>query len=67
MRCSLGGLNAMKLFVGVAVFIWLLCGLIGAWMLDDLDADHWQLIAKGPLTLVKAFNDAPPKTYPSGV
>ena len=50
----------MKLFVGVAVFVWLLCGAIGAWMLDDLDADHWDMIAKGPITLVKAFNDAPP-------
>ena len=48
----------MKLFVGVAVFVWLLCGAIGAWMLDDLDGDHWDMIAKGPITLVKAFNDA---------
>lgn len=57
----------MKLVVGVGIFIWLLCGLVGAWMLDDLDASHWETIAKGPITLVKAFNDAPPKTYPSGV
>ncbi|HEY6663089.1 MAG TPA: hypothetical protein VIZ66_09200 [Sphingomicrobium sp.] len=57
----------MKLFFGVAVFVWLLCGLIGAWMLDDLDAAHWQVIAKGPITLVKAFNDSPPPVYPSGV
>ena len=57
----------MKLFVGVALFIWLVCGLLGAWMLDDLDAAHWKTVAKGPITLVKAFNDAPPQTYPSGV
>jgi hypothetical protein len=58
---------AMKLFVGVAVFVWLLCGAIGAWMLDDLDGRHWDMIAKGPITLVKAFNDAPPTMYPSQV
>ena len=57
----------MKLVVGVGIFIWLLCGLVGAWMLDDLDASHWEMIAKGPITLVKAFDKAPPKTYPSGV
>lgn len=57
----------MKLFFGVAVFVWLLCGAIGAWMLDDLDTRHWETIAKGPITLVKAFKDAPPKTYPTGV
>jgi len=53
----LGGLTAMKMFVGVAVFFWLICGAVGAWMLDDLDPEHWQMIAKGPLTLVKAFNE----------
>lgn len=58
---------AMKLVFGVAVFIWLLCGAIGAWMLGDLDAAHAEAIAKGPITLVKAFRDAPPKTYPSGI
>ena len=47
----------MKMFVGVAVFFWLICGAVGAWMLDDLDAEHWQMIAKGPITLVKAFNE----------
>lgn len=57
----------MKLVVGVAVFFWIICGAIGAWMLGDLDARHWETIAKGPITLVKAFNKAPPKTYPSGV
>ena len=57
----------MKLFFGVAVFVWLLCGLIGAWMLGDLDSAHWEMIAKGPITLVKAFNDSPPPVYPSGV
>jgi len=37
----------MKLAVGIAVFCWLFCGLLGAWMLDDLNADHWKKIARG--------------------
>ena len=50
---------AMKLAVGVIVFFWLLSGLIGAWMLDDLDADHWKKIARGPITLADALNQHP--------
>ena len=53
----------MKLFVGVMVFIWVLCGSIGAWRLGELNAHHWKTIAKGPITLVNAFNDNP-VTYP---
>ena len=49
----------MKWAVGVLVFIWLLSGLIGAWMLGELNADHWKAIGKGPITLGKAFNDDP--------
>lgn len=49
----------MKLWVGLMVFVWLLCGLLGAWMREDLDADHWKMIAKGPITLVKAINEHP--------
>jgi hypothetical protein len=49
----------MKLWVGFAVFMWLLSGLIGAWVLDDLDVDHWKMIAKGPMTLIKAVNEHP--------
>ena len=56
----------MKLFFGFAIFIWLLCGLVGSWMKDDLDSDHWDMIAKGPITLVKAIRDAP-TPYPSSV
>lgn len=47
----------MKMFVGLGVFVWLLCGAIGAWMKDDLD--QWEMIAKGPITLVKAINEHP--------
>jgi len=50
----------MKLFVGFALFVWLLCGVTGAWWLDDM---HWKPIAKGPITLIKAFNDSP-VSYP---
>jgi hypothetical protein len=46
----------MKLFVGLFVFVWLLCGVVGAWWLDDM---HWRPIVRGPITLVKAFNEQP--------
>jgi hypothetical protein len=51
--------GAMKLAFGTVLFFWLLCGVIGAWMLDDLDADHWKTIARGPITLGKALNEHP--------
>jgi hypothetical protein len=50
---------AMKLAIGVAVFLWLLCGLAGAWMMEGGDELHWKMIAKGPITLVHAFNENP--------
>jgi hypothetical protein len=37
----------MKWAIIVIVLIWLLCGLIGAWMLDDLSLSHWKTIARG--------------------
>jgi hypothetical protein len=55
----------MKLLVGVVVFFWLICGLVGAWMLDDLDARHLKVIVKGPITLQRALEEHP-VTYPSG-
>ena len=53
----------MKFAIGIIVFFWLLSGMIGAWRLGDLDAKHWQKIARGPFTLAKAFNEYP-VTYP---
>jgi len=50
----------MKLFVGFVVFLWILCGFAGAWWLGDT---NWKQIAKGPITLIKAFNDNP-VSYP---
>ena len=49
----------MKLAFGVIVFFWLMSGLIGAWMLDDLNAEHWKKVARGPITLAQALNDHP--------
>ena len=53
----------MKFAVGVIVFAWLLCGVIGAWKLDDLDAAHWKKIVYGPVTLAQALDERP-VTYP---
>ena len=49
----------MKLAVAITLSLWLLCGAVGAWMLDDLDADHWKKIARGPITLADALNQHP--------
>jgi hypothetical protein len=42
---------------------WLICGFAGAWMLEGRGNIRWTSIAKGPLTLVRAFNEKP-VTYP---
>lgn len=55
----------MKWFVGFAIFVWLLCGLVGAWMLEGRHDLHWKAIARGPITLVKAYNENP-INYPDG-
>ena len=47
----------MKLAVGIPLFLWLLCGLIGVWMLDELDARHWKKIVLGPITLAEALTE----------
>lgn len=46
----------MKWFLGLALFFWLGCGLLGA---NWLHNHHWQTIAKGPISLAKAYNDNP--------
>lgn len=56
----------MKMFLGLAIFIWLLCGVGGAWMMDDLDADNWTKVLRGPITLIKAMNNSSP-IYPHQV
>jgi hypothetical protein len=48
----------MKSFLVFAVVLWLLCGLIGAWMLRANGTLEPSMIAMGPITLVKAFNEA---------
>ncbi len=62
MRGYIGQGVEMKVAVGTILFFWLLSGAVGAWMLDDLDADHWKTIARGPITLSKAV-DQHPLTY----
>ena len=52
----------MKLAIGILVFIWLLCGVAGAWMKGESTV-HWKTIALGPITLSKAYKDNPP-SYP---
>jgi hypothetical protein len=52
----------MKLALGVFLFIWLICGVAGAWMMGE-SSIHWKTIAKGPITLAKAYKENPP-SYP---
>ena len=53
----------MKFAFAFVVFIWVLCGAIGAVWLGDFDLDHWDVIAKGPISLARAYNQDPP-SYP---
>ena len=53
----------MKLAVGLLVFLWVFTGLLGAWWMDELDADHLKTIALGPISLAQAYNDNP-VSYP---
>lgn len=53
-----GGI-AVKFAIWVLVVLWFLSGIIGAWMLDDLHLQYWQVIAKGPITLARAINENP--------
>lgn len=46
----------MKWFVGLALFLWLLCGSIAASWLGD---HSWKTIALEPFSLAKAYNDNP--------
>jgi hypothetical protein len=44
----------------ILIFVWLACGLFGAWRLGDT---RIKTIVRGPITMAKAFNDAP-VSYP---
>jgi hypothetical protein len=57
LRC---GRAVKSIILFVFVVFWLICGLAGAWRLDDMRA---KTIARGPIVLAKAFNDKP-VTYP---
>lgn len=49
----------MKFVICTTVSLWLICGLIGAWMLNDLGADNWKKVARGPITLAVALQEHP--------
>jgi hypothetical protein len=54
----------MKLVIAFAVLFWLLCGLVGAWMLEGDEDLRWKTVARGPISLVKALNEEEPLAYP---
>jgi hypothetical protein len=54
------GEEAMKLLIGILIFVWLACGLFGAWRLGDT---RIKTILRGPITMAKAFNEVP-VSYP---
>lgn len=53
----------MKFAAIIAVVMWLICGVAGAWRLGELNSGHWKAVARGPITLAKSLNDNP-VTYP---
>jgi hypothetical protein len=53
-------LKTMKLWLGLMVSLWLICGLIGAWWLDEFEVKYWRVVAKGPISLARAYNENPP-------
>jgi hypothetical protein len=46
----------MKPYIIGAIIIWLICGIVGAWMLGQ-DRVDIRTIAGGPVTLIKGFNN----------
>jgi hypothetical protein len=50
------GDGAMKFYVSLALAIWLICGLVGTWMLGVQHFDAAR-IAAGPITLIKGFEE----------
>lgn len=48
----------MKWAIIFLVVIWFVCGAVGAQMLGELDKDHLKVVARGPITLVKAVNSS---------
>jgi hypothetical protein len=47
----------MKWFFGFAIVFWTICGLLGSSWLHD---HRLKTIAKGPISLAKAYNENPP-------
>ena len=50
----------MKVWIGFAIFLWLLCGFAAGLWLGDMRA---KTLAKGPISLARAYNENPP-SYP---
>lgn len=50
--------EAMRTWVALAIAVWLLCGLAGAWVLG-LNRPGFLIIAKGPVLLVEAMEKNP--------
>lgn len=57
----------MKVAIGVALLVWLLCGLAGTWMAEDEERPRLERIARGPITLVEALQTTEPVKYPDQV
>ena len=49
----------MKPFLVFALFVWLLCGFVGAWRLEGVHDMKFKTILRGPISLVHAFNEYP--------
>ena len=49
----------MKLALGIGVLVWLLCGAAGAWILHPSGELGLKAIARGPITLIEAFEGEP--------
>ena len=46
----------MKFYVSLALALWVICGLVGTWMLGVQHFDAAR-IAAGPITFIKAFEE----------
>jgi hypothetical protein len=49
----------MKFAIIIGLIFWLICGVAGAYMLDELDGQDWKAVARGPITLHEAMSDNP--------
>jgi hypothetical protein len=50
----------LKVFIGLVLFFWLICGFLGAMWLNDMSIRN---IVRGPISLAKGYNENP-ANYP---